>query len=191
MSPALAAWATHFRTEAFLRSPSARQRQAKAALTSSAVVDVLAAHDPRWCGTIPLGIDVESSDIDVVCVADDIDAFMQFAHQHFAQEPQFRSSTTKVREVVSAVVSFVHHGLVIEVFAQPVPSEMQLGFVHMCIEAAVLHGRGAAFADEVRALKRQGVKTEPAFAQLLGIQGDPYLGLVAWAKTAALPPPMG
>ena len=33
---------------------------------------------------------------------------------------------------------------------------------------------GPAFKEQIRGLKRNGLKTEPAFAKLLGLNGDPY-----------------
>ena len=42
------------------------------------------------------------------------------------------------------------------------------------MEHRVLLAKGEEFRQEVINLKRQGWKTEPAFAKLLGLNGNPY-----------------
>lgn len=44
----------------------------------------------------------------------------------------------------------------------------------MLIEHQILLEKGESFRQEIISLKKQGIKTEPAFAQLLGLSGDPY-----------------
>ncbi len=54
---------------------------------------------------------------------------------------------------------------------------------HFQIERRLLALFGVDFQSRVVALKRQGIKTEPAFAALLKLPGDPYealLTLGAW-----------
>ncbi|TGK16395.1 DUF4269 domain-containing protein [Leptospira kmetyi] len=52
-----------------------------------------------------------------------------------------------------------------------------MGFVHLQIEHKILSIAGENFKNRIRFLKNEGWKTEPAFAYLLGIQGDPYHAL--------------
>ena len=52
----------------------------------------------------------------------------------------------------------------------------------MLAEARILSLLGPDFAKRVRGLKRQNVKTEPAFAQLLRLSGDPYIGVAELAN---------
>ncbi len=44
----------------------------------------------------------------------------------------------------------------------------------MITEHAILKEKGKNFKQEIIKLKASGLKTEPAFAKLLGIEGDPY-----------------
>ena len=44
----------------------------------------------------------------------------------------------------------------------------------MLIEHRILRLLGDPFQDEVSKLKKSGLKTEPTFARLLGLVGNPY-----------------
>ena len=44
----------------------------------------------------------------------------------------------------------------------------------MMVEHRILQLANVAFREEIKALKQRGVKTEPAFTQLLDLPGDPY-----------------
>jgi hypothetical protein len=50
----------------------------------------------------------------------------------------------------------------------------------MLIEHRLLLKHGEAFKNKVIELKQNGLKTEPAFAKLLGIEGDPYEELLKY-----------
>ncbi|WP_025692339.1 DUF4269 domain-containing protein [Paenibacillus zanthoxyli] len=66
----------------------------------------------------------------------------------------------------------------VEIFGQPVPVNRQNGYIHMSVEARILDILGEGFRERVRLLKAEGIKTEPAFAQLLALEGDPYEALL-------------
>ena len=44
----------------------------------------------------------------------------------------------------------------------------------MIIEKKLLDLSGKEIKDEIRKLKREGMKTEPAFAKYFGLKGDPF-----------------
>ncbi len=48
----------------------------------------------------------------------------------------------------------------------------------MLIEYKLLLEKGEEFRKEIISLKKQGYKTEPAFAKLLGVEGNAYEGLL-------------
>ncbi|WP_073953281.1 DUF4269 domain-containing protein [Thalassospira sp. TSL5-1] len=162
----------------------ARGRCCAALLQASNLWDRLMPFGAVVAGTIPLGLDWASSDIDILLHTPDLPAFIAqcpglfagFAGYHCHQ----RGATSHVGPAV-VVKLLVSHGASrneeVEVFATCQPTQEQYGFRHMVVEARILHVCGDGFAARVRALKQAGLKTEPAFAQLLGISDDPYLAL--------------
>ena len=62
-----------------------------------------------------------------------------------------------------------------ELVGEPRPVEEQLAYRHAVAHRRLVLERGPAFAAEVRDLRRAtGLKTEPAIARILGLDGDPY-----------------
>ncbi|MGE0549894.1 MAG: DUF4269 domain-containing protein [Kofleriaceae bacterium] len=145
--------------------------------------DALAAYSPVLVGTFPLGIDVEGSDLDIACEAYDLDRFEMDVRATLGVPP---CATSRVdADPLASVTVTDWNGLAIEVFGQPVSVYEQRGFRHMIVEGRLLAIGGSALRDQVRRLKRSGVKTEPAFAMLLGLDGDPYqamLALESWSS---------
>jgi len=74
-------------------------------------------------------------------------------------------------------MNFEFGGFEFECFGQPVPVERQYAYRHMLAEHDLLV-RYPKMRNEVIRLKEQGIKTEPAFARLLQLDGDPYEALL-------------
>ncbi len=64
------------------------------------------------------------------------------------------------------------------IYAEEKASREQLGYLHMVAEANLLQLYGELLRKNVRKLKRQDINTEPAFVEVLGLKGDPYLALL-------------
>lgn len=185
-------WPVHLCAQAFKglgKLANASEQGAKAAniVRRYGVLESLAAFDPVIVGTLPLAIDTPSSDIDILCNVRDFDAFEAAAKNAFAPFDDFgihaRPATAHVPE--ARVVRFELEGLPIEIFATDRATTEQYGFIHMLVEGRILDVLGDAFANQIRDLKSQGIKTEPAFAKILGLKGDPYIVL---AELAMLSP---
>jgi hypothetical protein len=73
-------------------------------------------------------------------------------------------------------------GYKVEIFAQDIPADQQMAYLHLLKEYALLEKYGAVFKRKIIALKKNGIKTEPAFCKLLGIKGDPYAGLLGYEE---------
>jgi uncharacterized protein DUF4269 len=105
----------------------------EAAIKHSHVLDALRAFDPRVVGTLPLGLSVAGSDIDIVCHADDPTAFAQAIWKQYQSCDGFRlyQWTSSARPVVGR---FELGGWPFEVFGHPRPVDQQHGWLHFEIE---------------------------------------------------------
>lgn len=164
----------------YLQHGTPRQQQAHAALSRLGILAALQPYGPVLAGTIPLAIDVPDSDLDLICdVAEAAQpAFETLLRQHYGNLPEFRLRHTRWQEMPTVVCGFRAEGFAWEVFAQPRPARQQQAVRHMQVEYAVLQAGGEAWQRAVHRLRRQGLKTEPAFAQLLQLPGDPYAALL-------------
>jgi hypothetical protein len=133
----------------------------------------LAPYAPTLVGTFPLGLQVEGSDIDIACTCTDLDAIARLL-----ADLGFPRVERRALDPDAVVAAMTIDDLEVEVFAQPLPVTQQAGFRHMVIEGRLLVLGGAPLADRIRAAKRTGLKTEPAFAAVLGLAGDPYRALL-------------
>lgn len=149
----------------------------KEALAHSGVLTLLAAFDPHVAGTPPLGLDLPESDIDILCHAPDPQVFAVAVWDSFCDRPgfamwQWQGSDRPV------VARFHCAGWLFELFGQARPVAAQLGWRHFAIERRLLALGGEPLRTAVMARRHAGTKTEPAFAQVLGLTGDPYAALL-------------
>jgi hypothetical protein len=164
----------------YLRTGSPRQQRAYTTLEASDLWPLLSEFAPVLAGTVPLGIDITTSDLDVLCeVPEAAQArFATLLRGHFGTWPGFRLAQRSIGGHAATVCSFRYENEEIEVFGQVLPTAQQHGWRHLLVERAVLAAGGEAWRTAVRALKQRGLKTEPAFARLLGLPGDPYAALL-------------
>ena len=143
---------------------------------------MLSAFDPLLAGTVPIGLNIEGSDLDVLCYVRDDAIFIELLNFSFSQFHGFQMRQTNINGRQCIVASFYADSWAIEIFGQDVPSELQDGFRHLLIEAKILEVQGPLFRQELIRLKRTGYKTEPAFFSLLGLEGDPYVALLDYGR---------
>jgi hypothetical protein len=141
------------------------------------ILEQLSAFDPMTIGTPPLEIDIATSDIDIACYSKDLDCFEIKCNQAFGSISGYSSTRTTAQTIATSIVRFASHKWEIEIFCQPTPVEQQWGVRHYRIEQRILQ-LAPRVAPMIRAMKEGGLKTEPAFASLLGLKGDPYAALL-------------
>ena len=163
----------------YLKNGTAKQRRVYEVLSTDGIVDKLATFDPVVVGTIPIGIDLPDSDIDICCCFEDEESFVNTLTARFGDQQGFSIRPSRKSNDHALVASFIIADFEIEMFGQRLPTRQQLAYRHMVIEHKLLEEKGADFLEQVLELKRQGLKTEPAFALLLGLDGDPYTALLS------------
>jgi hypothetical protein len=215
-------------------------------LTKINLFNILSAYSPILVGTIPIGINIENSDLDIIlnCRETDQENLIELIETHFGHHFGF---TIGIQSFHDANIIMAHfsipitvgesgvyavamerqsgekmgnldqtiswpNSIEVEIFAQNRATDQQNGYLHMIKEAQVLdyfekrekmeekegsffvweNGKEISenlstkksFREGIIELKRSGVKTEPAFVQLLGIGGDdinPYEALLEYS----------
>lgn len=168
----------NFKDISYLKKGNLKQQAAFNILTKHQILENLADFDPILVGTIPINIDIENSDLDIVCYWKDKSDFIEKVKQLFEKENHFSIRETVIENEESVVANFLIEAFEIEIFGQNIPTELQNGYRHMVIEDQILRSRDENFRLEIIKLKESGIKTEPAFGLLLGLKGNVYQELL-------------
>lgn len=128
-------------------------------------------------GLLPLGIEIDDAEIDVVCSCADPAIFAETVWNEFGAAGEFRiwQRTTKEQSVVARFRAF---GWEVEIYGSSVPLRQQLAVRHYEIEKRLLCLGGDRLRSSVRRMKQSGIKAERAFAMILNLTGDPHEALL-------------
>jgi hypothetical protein len=165
----------------YLRHGTERQQDAYFALIELDIFSVLADYDPKLTGTIPIRLDMPHSDLDIVCCVYDFEPFERLLRAHYDYLDEFSIRHTEKNNLPVLICRFRYRDFPVEIFGQPCPTSEQNAFKHMVAEARLLLHGGTEAEEALRALRAEGVKTEPAFSQYFKLPGDPYDSLLALA----------
>lgn len=166
-----------FKSIDYLKSGNDRQQWAYSLLTNQQILLKLRQYDPILVGTIPLAIDIETSDLDIICCYADQQEFRKVIKDNFKDEKDF-TIREQLLGTSAIVANFSINNVEIEIFGQPIPTNQQVAYKHLLVEHDLLNKYGEEFRQQILELKQQGLKTEPAFALALGLTGDPYTELL-------------
>jgi hypothetical protein len=169
---------TDFTNISYLKNGNQKQKMAFEVLTQFRVLEKLVEFNPILVGTIPINIDIEKSDLDIVCCWENKLSFIKKVKDLFEKEIHFTIHEVLIDNQESVVASFYLGSFEIEIFGQNIPTKQQNGYKHMVIEDEILRLRGENFRQEIIKLKKNGHKTEPAFGLLLGLKGNVYQELL-------------
>jgi hypothetical protein len=160
----------------YLKFGNRKQQKVYQLLVKNKIMEKLSIYTPIFVGTIPLNIDIENSDIDIICYVKDKSQFIEALFCNFQNMKGFKVTNNTVFNSTKA--NFYIEDFEFEIFGQDLESFQQNAYQHMVIEHRLLVENGENFRQEIINLKRQGLKTEPAFAKLLGLDGNPYKELL-------------
>ena len=163
-----------FKNIDYLLEGNPRQRKAFAALKKLDILTFLKDFRPIVVGTIPIEVDIEGSDIDIICESNNLDEFDHLLKSSYGHYPRFRQRRKEFQSHDSSITSFIDGDFELEIFVQGCKSDEQRAYRHMIIEHRVLGLAGSKFRDEILEAKKYGKSTEEAFAEILGLEGDPY-----------------
>ncbi len=166
-----------FTSITYLQSGNDKQQKVYEVMNKLNIMTDLALYSPVLCGTIPIRIDTLHSDLDIVMEVHDYDVFEQEMRSLYGSYEGFKIKKNKIKGTESIKVNFKFEGFEFELFAQPKPVRNQNAYKHMIVEHMLLM-QHPHIREEIIRLKEQGLKTEPAFAQVLNIDGDPYKELI-------------
>ncbi len=158
----------------YLQRGSDTQKQGYKVIVASRIMTYLNPFNPVLAGTLPLDIFIDYSDFDILCQFTDVEAFCDHAAEVMDAFDSYRIRVTRLGGIESIIANFDFEGFPFEVVAQPIPVTEQVAYRHMINEWRVLQQKGDTFRRGIIELKKKGLKTEPAFARLLGLEGDPY-----------------
>ena len=162
----------------YLANGTPKQQSAYCVLTQYEILKQLESYTPILVGTVPLDIDIEGSDLDILCSFTDKVTFKTALQNMFSTQNRFKLYETAVDSNETVIANFFADDWEIEIFGQAVPVKKQFGYRHMIIEHELLQRKGETLRQQIISLKQQGYKTEPAFAKALGLIGNPYLALL-------------
>ena len=168
----------NFNSIDYLKYGNLKQQLAYDILTENHILKDLQEFDPVLVGTIPIDIDIENSDLDIICCWTNKNNFVQVLTRLFTDKTDFKINLNEELNCITA--NFTIGNFEIEIFGQNIPVRNQLGYRHMLIEYQLLVKHGSVFREKIIELKKQGFKTEPAFAFLLGLKGNPYEELLKY-----------
>jgi len=157
----------------------------KNAIQRLGILDDLGAYDPHVAGTPPLGVNTDTSDIDIVCCAPDADVFLDTIVSLYSNHAGF-SCWQWISGDRPLIANFHAEGWEFEIYASPQPVKQQAGWRHFTIEQRLLALGGETFKAKIMSLRSEGYKTEPAFWAALGFgsnssgntHGNAYSGML-------------
>src|SRR5688500_2261573 len=117
--------------------------------------------DPVLAGTLPLGLENEQSDLDILCYDESLDSYAEVVKFAYGNKYDFAINYTTKNDLPTAICTFRTQGLPVEHYAQARPTEQQNAYLHMVAEARLLREGGEEAVRVIRDLKQEGMKTEP------------------------------
>lgn len=163
----------------YLKDGNERQKKAYEILTKYRIFEKLKDYSPILAGTVPIEIDINGSDLDIIL---DVDLRFEEDFLDDLMLSRFIPYDVDVQYPIingekCITLNFILEEFPIEIFGQNKPTIQQNAYLHMIAEHKILQEKGEEFKQKIIELKKQGIKTEPAFGILLELE-NPYEDLL-------------
>jgi predicted metalloenzyme YecM len=152
------------------------------ALVESQILTTFKDLNPLVAGTFPLGLSGKDSDLDVLVFSNQLDDLSKRVQNHYRNFKDFSIEVKQKDSQRYLLANFSFGDVPFEIYACDVEPINQRAYRHFLIEERILSMGGVRAYEEVKSLLASGLKTEPAFAKLLGLLDDPYLALLEVQK---------
>lgn len=152
------------------------------ALKSSRILNYLKPFSPLIAGTLPLNLSVVESDVDIIISGDDLQIMKSQLINKFECYPDFICDEKLVHGERTILASFTFQEIKFEIFGQQTFSLKQKGYLHFLVEERLIKIGGEPFLNKINEARSLGLRTEPAFAKVLQLSGDPYEELLSLNK---------
>ena len=130
-----------FTTINYLKEGNERQKRAYEVLSKYKIFEKLSNYSPLLAGTIPIEIDIEESDLDIICEVEDKAEFEGFLIQSF-KNFNLRIEKLDINNEESLVCNFELEEFPIEIFGQKKTVTEQNAYRHMIAEYRILQEKG-------------------------------------------------
>ena len=164
-----------FKNINYLKFGNSNQKEIYRIVKENNILEILNDYNPIIVGTFPININIDNSDIDIILQVKNFKSLVDLLKENFSK---FKNFNLNLLENNILVCNFKIESYPFEIFAQNLDTEKQYGYLHMIKEYEILLEKDDFFAEKIRILKRNGIKTEAAFCELLNIEGDPYIELL-------------
>lgn len=134
---------------------------------------------PALAGSLPLDLALDESDLDIISYSPDLKTFSGILRSEFGELEGFQSSRGISLGVATLMTKFSFAGEDYEIFTQNVLVPRQNAVVHLLVEERILQLGGSAFREKVWLARLRGLKTEPAFGEVLQLK-DPHRELLTF-----------
>ena len=157
----------------YLKYGNKVQKRANTCLSALGIFEQLSGFNPVLVGTIPIDINLKNSDLDIICeIKDNIEFIKTLSFLYSA------NSGFNLKKGGNFIVcSFFYDSFPIEIYGEQKPVKQQNAYLHMITEYRILNLANNDFKQAILSLKLRGLKTEPAFGYLLGLE-DAYTELL-------------
>lgn len=169
-----------FKNISYLQKGNPKQKIVYTLLNEYKIIELLKDYKPLVVGTIPIEIDLPESDVDIILETNDFYELEKFLIQNFYHFQNFEIQQRTDENQTILVCNFTIDEIPFEIYAENKPTHLQNGFLHMIKEHEILQKLGKDFQNQIIQLKKEGHKTEPAFAKLLNLPGNPYIELLRY-----------